>query len=136
MIQKIQNGYIFLTTRNGTVKKTKLSEFENIRRNGMIAIKLDPGDELGLEQYLPGQMRVVIVTRDGKAIRFYKSAVRPMGRATTGVRGIAIGKDDQVISMDLITKGDNPLFLTLMENGLGKKTEVKQFPLQNRGGQG
>ena len=59
-----------------------------------------------------------------------------MGRATMGVRGIAIGADDEVISMDLISKGDNPLLLTLMENGLGKKTEIKQFPLQNRGGQG
>jgi DNA gyrase subunit A len=134
--KKLKSGFIFLTTKNGTVKKSKLSEFENIRRGGMIAIKLDQGDELVWSNISTGTDEVVIVTRDGKAIRFSESAVRPMGRATTGVRGIAIGKDDQVISMDLITKGDNPLFLTLMENGLGKKTEVKQFPLQNRGGQG
>jgi DNA gyrase subunit A len=134
--KKLKSGFVFLTTKNGTVKKSKLSEFENIRRGGMIAIKLDPGDELVWSNISTGTDEVVIVTRDGKAIRFSETAVRPMGRATTGVRGIAIGKDDQVISMDLITKGDNPLFLTLMENGLGKKTEVKQFPLQNRGGQG
>ena len=134
--KNLKSGHIFLTTKKGTVKKSKLSEFENIRRGGMIAIKLDPGDELVWSNISTGTDEVVIVTRDGKAIRFSETAVRPMGRATTGVRGIAIGQDDEVISMDLIAKGDNPLFLTLMENGLGKKTEIKQFPLQNRGGQG
>jgi len=134
--KNLKSGYIFLTTKKGTVKKSALKEFENIRRGGMIAIKLDPGDELVWSNISTGTDEVVIVTRDGKAIRFSETSVRPMGRATTGVRGIAIGKDDEVISMDLIRKGDNPLFLTLMENGLGKKTEVKQFPLQNRGGQG
>lgn len=134
--KNLKSGFIFLTTKKGTVKKSALKEFENIRRGGMIAIKLDPGDELVWSNISTGTDEVVIVTRDGKAIRFSEASVRPMGRATTGVRGIAIGKDDEVISMDLIAKGDNPLFLTLMENGLGKKTEVKQFPLQNRGGQG
>ena len=79
---------------------------------------------------------IVLVTRKGKAIRFSESQVRPMGRPTTGVRGIKIESDDNVIGMDVITKGDNPFLLAIMENGLGKKTEVKQFPLQSRGGQG
>lgn len=134
--KNIKSGYIFLTTKKGTVKKTKLSEFENIRRGGMIAIKLDSNDELVWSNISTGDDEVVIVTKLGKAIRFSESSVRPMGRATTGVRGIAIGNDDEVISMDLIRKGDNPLLITIMENGLGKKTEIKQFPLQNRGGQG
>jgi DNA gyrase subunit A len=132
----LKSGFIFLTTKKGTVKKSKLSEFENIRRGGMIAIKLDPGDELVWSNISTGTDDVTIVTKGGKAIRFSESSVRPMGRATTGVRGISIGPDDEVISMDLIEKGTNPLLLTLMENGLGKKTEIKQFPMQNRGGQG
>lgn len=131
-----KKGYIFLTTRNGTVKKTALKEFENIRRGGMIAIKLDAGDELVWSRISTGTDEVSIVTRQGKAIRFSESQVRPMGRPTTGVRGIKIDPADQVIGMDVITKGDNPLLLSIMGNGLGKKTEIKQFPLQSRGGQG
>ena len=134
--QDAKKGYVFLTTRNGTVKKTALKEFENIRRGGMIAIKLDAGDELVWSSISTGTDEIVLVTRKGKAIRFSESQVRPMGRPTTGVRGIKIESDDNVIGMDVITKGDNPFLLAIMENGLGKKTEVKQFPLQSRGGQG
>lgn len=136
MDKTVKSGYVFLTTRNGTVKKSKLSEFENIRRNGMIAIKLDKGDELVWSNISSGQSEVLIVTKQGKAIKFSEAAVRPMGRATTGVRGIKIDSSDQVIGMDVITKGDDPNLLVIMENGLGKKSPVKQFPLQGRGGQG
>jgi len=129
-------GYIFLTTRNGTVKKTSLKEFENIRRNGMIAIKLDAGDELAWSNITDGKNDVLIVTKAGKAIKFSESSVRPLGRATTGVRGIKIEKTDQVIGMAVVTKGDKSELLAVMENGLGKKTPVEQFPLQGRGGQG
>lgn len=132
----VKNAYIFLTTRNGTVKKTHISEFENIRRNGMIAIKLDPGDELAWSNLTDGKNNVLIITKGGKAIKFNEDAVRPLGRATMGVRGIKIDSKDQVIGMDVITKGDNPELFVIMENGLGKKTPVEQFPLQNRGGQG
>lgn len=132
----IKDGYIFLTTRNGTVKKTHVKEFENIRRNGMIAIKLDAGDELVWSNITDGKSDVLIITREGKAIKFTEDSVRPLGRATTGVRGIKIDSKDQVIGMDVITKGDNPDLLVIMENGLGKKTPVSQFPLQGRGGQG
>lgn len=132
----VSDGYVFLTTRNGTVKKTHLKEFDNIRRNGMIAIKLDPGDELVWSNLTDGKSNVLIITRGGKAIKFTEDSVRPLGRATTGVRGIKIDSKDQVIGMDVITKGDNPELFVIMENGLGKKTPVDQFPLQNRGGQG
>jgi DNA gyrase subunit A len=125
-----------LTTRNGTVKKTNIKEFENIRRNGMIAIKLDQGDELAWSNITDGKNEVLIVTKGGKAIKFSEDSVRPLGRATTGVRGIKIDESDQVIGMDVITKGDKADLLTIMENGLGKKTIVTQFPLQGRGGQG
>lgn len=136
MNKEVKTGYVFLTTRKGTVKKSKLSEFENIRRNGMIAIKLDKGDELVWSKITDGKSEVLITTKQGKAIKFSETAVRPMGRATTGVRGIKIGPDDQVIGMDVVSKGDDANLLVIMENGLGKKSPVKQFPLQGRGGQG
>ena len=131
-----KGGHVFLTTRKGTVKKSKLSEFENIRRGGMIAIKLDSKDELVWSNMTTGEDDILLVTRKGKAIRFSEKAVRPMGRGTFGVRGIKLTEGDVVISMDVMKKGDNPELLTLMENGLGKKTAVSQFPLQARGGQG
>lgn len=133
---KQKNGYVFLTTRNGTVKKSSVSEFENIRKNGMIAIKLDAGDELVWSNLTNGDNQVLLVTKMGKSIKFAEKAVRPMGRATMGVRGILIGKDDQVIGMEVVGKDENPNVLSVMENGLGKKTPISQFPLQNRGGQG
>lgn len=133
---KASKGYVFLSTRNGTVKKTNISEFENIRRNGMIAIKLDPGDELVWSNITDGESNVLIITKGGKAIKFNESSVRPLGRATMGVRGIKIDSKDQVIGMAVISKKDKPDVIAIMENGLGKKTPVDQFPLQNRGGQG
>ncbi len=134
--KKVKNGYIFLTTRNGTVKKTNIKEFENIRRNGMIAIKLDKNDELVWSRITDGDSDILIITKDGKAIRFAERNVRPLGRSTTGVRGIKIDSSDKVISMDVIKKTDKLDLLAIMENGLGKKTPIDQFPLQGRGGQG
>ncbi len=132
----LKSGYVFLTTRNGTVKKTALKEFANIRRSGMIAIKLEKGDELVWSNFTTGENEVLIITKEGKAIRFKEDAVRSTGRDTMGVRGIKQLEGDEVIGMDVITKGDNPDLLTIMQNGLGKKTEIRQFPLQSRGGQG
>lgn len=135
--KNLKKGYIFLTTRKGTVKKTNISEFENIRRNGMIAIKLDAGDELVWSNISTGENDVLLVSRQGKAIRFSEKSVRPLGRGTIGVRGIKLGAGDVVISMDVLNKDEaNSELLTIMENGLGKKTVVSQFPKQQRGGQG
>jgi DNA gyrase subunit A len=132
----VKDGYVFLTTRKGIVKKTNLKEFENIRRNGIVAIKLDKGDELVWSNLTQGDDDVFIVTREGKVIRFNEKSVRPLGRATMGVLGIKLVGDDMVIGMDVIRKGDNPDFLTVMENGLGKRTATELFRGQNRGGQG
>lgn len=132
----VKGTYIFLTTRSGTVKKSKVSEFENIRRNGIVAIKLDKKDELVWSKLTSGENDILIVTRNGKSIRFSEKAVRPTGRNTMGVRGIRIATDDEVIQMDIITKGEKADFLTIMENGLGKKSPVSSFPKQGRGGQG
>lgn len=102
----------------------------------MIAIKLDKGDELVWSNISTGSNEVLIVTKHGKAIKFSETAVRPMGRATMGVRGIKIDSTDQVIGMAVVSKDEKLNFLAIMENGLGKKTATAQFPLQGRGGQG
>jgi DNA gyrase subunit A len=131
--------YVFLTTKNGTVKKSALSEFENIRRSGILAIKLEKDDELVWSKLTSGNDDILLVTRNGKSIRFTERGVRPMGRNTMGVRGILIkkdSKDDRVIQMDVIGKGEKAEVLTIMEKGLGKKTGVDQFHVQGRGGQG
>jgi len=128
--------YVFLTTKNGTVKKSSLREFENIRKSGILAIKLDKGDELVWSKLTTGEDDILIFTRVGKSIRFSEKSARPMGRNTRGVRGILIGKDDRVIQMDVIAKGEKLDVFTIMENGLGKKTAVEQFKSQGRGGQG
>lgn len=128
--------FIFLTTRKGTVKKSNLKEFQNIKRSGLIAIKLDKNDELAWSNLSHGDDDVLIITKDGKAIRFSESEVRPLGRPTQGVRGIKLVGSDEVIGMDVIGKSDNPDLLTIMENGLGKRTAVDLFRGQSRGGQG
>ena len=132
-----KNAHVFLTTKKGTVKKSKISEFENIRRNGIAAIKLDAGDELVWSNFTTGDNDVFLVTKEGKAIRFSEKSVRPMGRATMGVRGIKLVGNDEVISMDIIDKNDNQAqLLTIMENGLGKRSSVGLFRGQSRAGQG
>lgn len=128
--------YIFLTTTNGTVKKTAKAEFENIRRSGIVAIKLDKGDELVWSNPTTGEDDIFVFTRNGKCIRFPEKLVRPLGRATRGVRGIKLSSDDMVVGMDVVRRGANPQLLTIMENGYGKKTVVKEFNAQSRGGMG
>ena len=128
--------FVFLSTRNGTVKKSRLSEFENIRKSGILAIKLEKGDELVWSKLTATDDDILLVTRNGKSIRFSESQARPLGRNTMGVRGILIGKDDEVIQMDVVKKGEKAFVLTIMQNGLGKKTAVEHFHKQGRGGQG
>ncbi|MEK7185883.1 MAG: DNA gyrase subunit A [Patescibacteria group bacterium] len=129
--------FVSLTTRKGTVKKSKLSDFANIRKNGIVAVKLGKGDELVWSKLTNGQSEIILASRVGKAIRFSEQAVRPTGRATQGVRGIKLDGDDVVIGMDIIDKTDDKAtLLTIMENGLGKKTACKLFRGQSRGGKG
>jgi len=113
-----RSTYVFLTTKNGTVKKSALSEFENIRKGGMISIKLESGDELVWSDLTDGKNDVMLVTKGGKAIRFAESSVRSDGTGQTmGVRGIKIAANDEVIGMDIISSGEKNELLTLMENG-------------------
>ncbi|MEK9176050.1 MAG: DNA gyrase subunit A [Patescibacteria group bacterium] len=131
-----QFKYVFLATRKGTVKKTAKTEFENIRRSGIVAIKLDKGDELVWTNPTMGADDIFVYTRDGKCIRFSEKSVRSLGRATRGVRGIRLVGDDLVVGMDVVKIGEVPMLITIMENGYGKKTVVKEFNAQSRGGMG
>ncbi len=127
--------YFFMCTKKGTVKKTAMEEYVNIRKNGLVAIKLDQDDELGWVCQTSGKDDLIIVSRSGKSIRFSETQVKPTHRDTSGVRGIRLSKDDEVVSLNLVDNNENEL-LVIMENGLGKKTKFSSWSRQGRGGQG
>jgi len=127
--------YLFMATTNGTVKKTALTDFANIRQNGIVAIKLDAGDKLSWVKKTTGGDSIIISTAMAQAIRFNEKDARPMGRATRGVRGIRLRKDDKVVGMDVLSSEEG-LMLVIMENGYGKITKSNQFSSHNRGGVG
>lgn len=128
------NGCLMMATRNGQVKKTPLSEFTNIRMNGLIAITLQEDDELIEVKRADGDEEVFLATKKGQMIRFSEEDVRPTGRTSMGVRGIALDPDDEVIGMQLKSQGDAILAVT--ESGMGKRTDLSEFTLQHRGGKG
>ncbi len=130
-----QYKFLFMATKKGTVKKTAIDEFQNIRSNGLIAISLDAGDELIWVKPTSGNNQIVIVTHNAKSIRFEEEDVRPTGRSSRGVRGIRIKEDDYTISMDVIRNKED-FVLTVSQNGYGKLTLISNFTLQNRGGSG
>ncbi len=129
--------FFFMTTETGTVKKVKIEDFENVRRSGLIAINLDKGDTLGWVKPTTGTDEIVITTAQGQAIHFRETDVRAMGRNASGVRGIKLKKDDKVVGMDSVLKNQkgNQL-LIISENGFGKRTELKFYKIQKRGGSG
>ncbi|MBI3955776.1 DNA gyrase subunit A [Candidatus Gottesmanbacteria bacterium] len=130
-------AYLVMATKNGTVKKSKLTEYENIRRSGIVAIKLESGDELAWARLTSGSDDILLVTHEGKSIRFAEGEVRPTARDTMGVRGIRMRANDFVVNMGIIdSEAKKADFLTIMEKGIGKKTPVSGFPKQRRGGQG
>ena len=122
-----------MVTAQGTVKKTPLSQFSRPRASGIIAVDLRDDDKLVDVAITDGNAEILLVASHGKAIRFSESAVRPMGRAAAGVRGIKLPQGDEVIGLLIIDEG---LILTATENGYGKRTPVADFPVQGRGGQG
>jgi DNA gyrase subunit A len=130
--------YLFMATRNGTIKKTKLEDLENVRRSGLIAIGLDKGDVLGWVWPTTGSDEIVLTTSEGQAIRFKETDVRPMGRNASGVRGMKLKGGDKIIAMDTIKKdGQKGLeLLILSQNGYGKRSELKSYKVQKRGGSG
>jgi DNA gyrase subunit A len=128
--------YLLFATRNGIVKKTKFLEYNTpLKSDGIIAINLADDDELISVRYTSEGDEVVIVSRNGKGIRFEQTETRPMGRATGGVKGITLAKGDVVLSMDVISDDTADLFL-LTERGFGKRTAISQYRAQGRGGQG
>ncbi|OGE42820.1 DNA gyrase subunit A [Candidatus Daviesbacteria bacterium RIFCSPLOWO2_01_FULL_39_12] len=133
--QKEQAKFFFMCTQKGSVKKTALAEYQNIRKNGLVAIKLDVGDELGWVGPTSGENDVIIVSHKGQSIRFSEKGVKATHRDTSGVRGIKLGKDDSVVSLNIVGKVEGEL-LVIMENGLGKKTPTTYWKKQGRGGQG
>ncbi|HRQ97948.1 MAG TPA: DNA gyrase subunit A [Candidatus Saccharibacteria bacterium] len=130
-----EDGFLFMSTIKGTIKKTPLKDYANIRTNGLIAIKLDEGDELRWIQKTSGENDVVISTSAGQAIRFNEKDARPMGRTARGVRGVRLRPNDKVVGMDIVDD-DSQKLLVISENGYGKVTKVSNFPTHKRGGVG
>jgi DNA gyrase subunit A len=131
-----EGRYVVMVTRKGVIKKTSLADFQNIRTNGIIAINIDDGDELLDVVLTDGTKRIFIATHDGQAIRFDEKNVRPMGRATRGVRGIDLRKDDYVVSLCPVSADDSEKMLSVSEQGYGKQTPITTYRLQSRGGKG
>ena len=129
-----EQACLIFGTRKGVVKKTYVSEYANIRSNGLIAITLQEDDELIGIKMVSGDDEVLLATRNGQMIRFHENDVRPTGRSSMGVRGISVAEEDEVIDMMIVSEGDSILAVT--ENGMGKRTSVDEFSTQHRGGKG
>jgi DNA gyrase subunit A len=126
--------YMLMVTKNGYIKKTAMAEYANVRRNGLIAINLQEGDELDWVTPTSGKDEVIIATELGKAIRFGEAEVRAMGRDTQGVIGIKLGKGDAVAGMAAVVEGADLLVIT--QRGYGKRTPLPEYPMHHRAGQG
>ncbi|MCJ7793051.1 MAG: DNA gyrase subunit A [Candidatus Marinimicrobia bacterium] len=143
---KIKYKYLLMATKKGIIKKTSLRNFKKIRSSGLIAIKLNRGDELCWVKPTTGQDQVILVTHHGKSIRFNEADTRPMGRDTIGVRGILLKDDDHVVCMEVFpARAKKPKdrrlkhfrdVFVIMEKGLGKRTDIRYHPIQKRGGIG
>ncbi len=141
-----EGKYVFFATRSGTVKKTPLKDFSNVRSNGINAIAIEKQDELVAASCTDGSQIVFLATHDGKAIRFDEEDVRPMGRQAHGVRGMRLRKGDYIVGMAVTPKvrakaknsdeQEANLILSVTENGYGKRTDVDEYRLQSRGGGG
>ncbi len=136
--------YLVMVTKNGIIKKTTLEEFENVRRSGLIAISLKKGDVLRQASKTTGEDEIILVTKKGQSIRFKEKEIRPMGRTAAGIKGIRVRKEDEVIGMDVIQNPKSKIqnqklkqyLLVVTENGYGKRTDLKEFKPQGRGGTG
>lgn len=130
-----QDNYLVMITRSGTIKKTPMSEFDSIRKNGLIAINLKDGDKLISVSQSNGDENIYVITKLGKAIAFNENDVRSMGRNAAGVRAINLDYGDEVVSMELDIDGTREM-LVVSENGFGKRTSLDEYRLQTRGGKG
>ena len=130
------NDYLLMATKNGLIKKTKLSEYDSARKTGLLAITLKEDDELIDVRLTNGKNDVVLVTKKGMSITFSEEDVRPVGRAAQGVIGMRLDSDDEIIGMEPISDRKNGTLLAITENGFGKRTELEEYRIQTRGGKG
>ena len=128
------DSYIVIVTKNGKIKRTPLPAYKNVRKNGLIAIKLDEGDEIEGVRMTCGEDQLFVATRNGMAIRVDENCIRPQGRSAHGVRIMKLRGDDEVVSMARVREG--AALLTVTDKGFGKRTEIDSYRLQNRGGYG
>jgi DNA gyrase subunit A len=127
-------GYLFFATKQGTVKKTALEDFANVRKGGIIAISIEQGDALIGVKLTTGRDEVILITHDGMSIRFNEEDARPMGRPAAGVRGIDVYKGDEVVALAIVVP--DAKLLVAGENGIGKRTDFEEYRIQSRGGKG
>ena len=132
----VNNNYIIMCTKDGTIKKTKLEAYSRPRQNGVNAIVIREGDQLIEAKLTSGNAEVMIAAREGKAIRFNENTVRPIGRVGAGVRGISLDEGDEVVGMICIEPNSSQDVLVLSENGYGKRTDLDEYRITNRGGKG
>lgn len=130
----VDDKYLIMVTRQGTVKRTSLSLYKNVRKNGLIALSLDEGDELAWVRETGGANQLIIATKMGMAIRFNETDLRPLGRTARGVRAISLNEGDEVVGMARTREGAT--ILTITEKGSGRRTAISEYRLQNRGGKG
>ncbi|MCH7552054.1 DNA gyrase subunit A, partial [Patescibacteria group bacterium] len=139
--------YLVMVTKDGVMKKSALEDFKKVRKSGIIAISLKKGDALRAVRKTTGEDTIILITRKGQSVHFKEEDVRSMGRSAAGIRGIRLKKDDEVVGMDVIPNPknkaqnskqpqQNPYLLVVMENGYGKRTDIKEYRLQSRGGSG
>ena len=129
-----QTNELFFVTRKGTVKRTALIDFQNVRKGGIIAITLEQGDDLVEVRLTSGNNEIVLITREGMSIRFVEDQVRSMGRSAAGVKGIELEKTDAVVACALVDPGST--LLVAGEHGIGKRTDFEEYRVQSRGGKG
>ena len=129
-----EGAYLAMITKNGIIKRTRLNEYRNIRKGGLIAIDLDEGDQLGWVLLTDGERDLYIATHNGLGIRINENDARPLSRSARGVKAITLREGDEVVGATLITEGET--ILTVTENGKGRRTENSEYRLQNRGGFG
>jgi len=132
--------FLVMVTTKGTIKKTLLEDFSNVRRSGLIALKLKPEDMLEWVQPSNGKDDVILTTSQGQAIRFKETGIRAMGRTASGVRGMRLKSKDEIVGMDVVSpelvKQGVLEMLVISENGLGKRTKLNEYKVQGRGGSG
>lgn len=134
--EKLTGKHLLMCTTKGTIKKTSVDDFANVRKSGLIAIKLREGDNLNWVRQIGPKHEIIIVTKNGKSIRFKEEDVSATGRSSMGVRGIKVKEGDEVVDMDVTENPDKAELLVIMENGLGKSSAIKEYRLQTRGGSG